>query len=113
MSVADFEAHRVEFTRAAPTVVLHSVFGVEGTRDRLLAALDRRPERARRLIDLGYDRDPRRAAVQLLLDSAFALNPGGTVLASMFAPAHLTLNLTRARIAMRCDAPELLRDMLA
>jgi aryl-alcohol dehydrogenase-like predicted oxidoreductase len=113
MSVADFDADRADFTGRGPAVVLHSVFGVEGTRDRLLASLARRPDRARRLIVLGYDRDPARAAAQLLLDNAFALNPGGTVLASMFAPAHLTANLSRARIAMRRDAPELLRDMLA
>jgi hypothetical protein len=113
MSVADFERHRVEFTRAAPPVVLHSVFGVEGTRDGLLASLARHPERALRLAELGYDRNPKRAASQLLLDNAFALNPGGAVLASMFAPAHLTTNLTRAHIAARSDAPALLRDMLA
>jgi aryl-alcohol dehydrogenase-like predicted oxidoreductase len=112
-SVADFGANRDEFARSGHAWILHSVFGVEGARDRLSAALRRCPERARRLIELGYDRNPKRAAAQLLLDNAFALNPGGTVLASMFAPDHLATNITRARRRAPPNVPELLGDMLA
>jgi hypothetical protein len=113
MSAEDFHAHRSEFAKGGFSVILHSVFGVDGMRYRLIAALAKHPQRARRLGELGYDPDIARAASDLLLDCALALNPGGTVLASMFAPDHLAANLARAKRPPPVNAPNLLRDMLA
>jgi aryl-alcohol dehydrogenase-like predicted oxidoreductase len=70
--------------------VVHSVFGVEGS----LAAL-----KARAAADPGFraalgagQGDPGRALGRALLARAFALNPGGVVLVSMFSAASLAEN---------------------
>ena len=92
--------------------VVHSVFGVGGMRDRVIGALSVSETARRRIVAAGYASDPRQAASDLLLDRAFALNPDGVVLASMFGPGHLARNIARAG-CLRPEAPALLRDIVA
>lgn len=113
MSAEDFAAGRAGFADCGKQVVLHSVFGVDGMRDRLAAALARDPERARRLAAFGYEGGAARAVADLLLDNAFAISPGGVVLASMFTAGHLAANIARASRRPSPRAPEILREMLA
>ena len=93
--------------------IVHSVFGVEGT----FAAL-----RARAAADPGFraavtggpgdlDRDLDRALARRLLERAFARNPDGVVLVSMFSEASRAQNLAVAAAPPAAD-PGLL-DRLA
>jgi hypothetical protein len=50
---------------------------------------------------LGYG--PPFMAGEMLLDHAFAVNPQGVVLASMFSHAHVNMNCARAARAPRKD----------
>lgn len=97
--------------RAGIRRVAHSVFGVAGEHDRLVAALRADATKRRRLAAEGYDADPSAAARALLLDAAFARVPDGVVLVSMFGRGHLASNLAHAQ-AVRREAPDLLRAML-
>jgi aryl-alcohol dehydrogenase-like predicted oxidoreductase len=89
-------------------VVLHSVFGVEGS----LAAM-----KARAAADPGFRAaltgagDLDRALARRLLERAFARNPDGVVLVSMFSPASRAENLAVAE-APPAEDPDLL-DRLA
>lgn len=92
--------------------VAHSVFGVGG----VLAGLERRlaadpAARAEVLAAAGTD-DPRAALSRLLLARAFALNPAGPVLVSMFSPASRAVNLAAAGAAPDPSAAEAI-DRLA
>lgn len=101
------------FADAGMMLTTHSVFGVGGgALGRLLAALAARPESVRRLVAAGYEGRIDRMAADLLLDCAFARNPDGVVLASMFEPRHLSTNLARARGAAAALAPWLLEEIL-
>lgn len=87
--------------RAAGTrqvdVVTHSVFGNEGALARVTARITADADLQRQLAAAGYESTPSRMAADLLTDFAFADNPGGVVLVSMFAERHLRHNLARHR----------------
>lgn len=111
MSVADFVDG--VGVNADQRLVLHSVFGVGGARRRLERALAADADRMRPLLAAGYDPRPARAAADLLIDSAFAYNPDGVVLASMFDSRNLAANLARAALPVSPHAPALLRAALS
>jgi hypothetical protein len=113
MSVADLCAGNDDFSTGAQRIVVHSVFGVDGLKRRVERALSDDPARLRSLADAGYDQKPARAAADLLMDCAFALNPEGVVLASMFDAHHFQDNLARAVRPLSPRAPALLRDILS
>jgi hypothetical protein len=96
MSVADLAAGRAGFAAAGQHLVAHSIFGVDGLKRRLDAALAADPAKAQALRAAGYDGPPAQASADLLIDCAFALNPTGVVLASMFDARHRAHNLARA-----------------
>jgi len=114
MSTQSLASAQAQFVGGRQRLVTHSVFGVNGgMRERLVAALRGRPDKARRLISLGYDSRIEQAAADLLLDNAFAQNPNGIVLASMFEARHRAANLARATRPLSAAAPELVRELLA
>jgi aryl-alcohol dehydrogenase-like predicted oxidoreductase len=83
--------------------IVHSVFGVEGS----LAALKARmaaDEGLRAAVTGGEDPDPDRALARRLLERAFALNPDGVVLVSMFSAASRAQNLAVAAAPPPADA---------
>ena len=98
MSVADLAAGEADFAGAGMARVVHSVFGVDGLKRRLETALAD-PAKAAALREAGYDGPA--AAADLLIDCAFALNPNGVVLASMFDERHRARNLAGAARAVR------------
>jgi aryl-alcohol dehydrogenase-like predicted oxidoreductase len=112
MSVADLDAGHAEFAGAGKFLVAHSVFGVDGLKRRLERALIESPASAARLAAAGYEGKPERVSADLLIDCAFALNPDGVVLASMFDRRHLEHNLARACRPVATNAPDLLRAAL-
>jgi aryl-alcohol dehydrogenase-like predicted oxidoreductase len=73
----------------------HSVFGAEGAPARLGAALAAPAARAEALALTGLE-DPKAALARLLLARAFALNPSGVVLVSMFSARSRAANLALA-----------------
>jgi aryl-alcohol dehydrogenase-like predicted oxidoreductase len=83
-------------------VILHSVFGVEGS----LAALEARAaaDPAFRAAVTGGTGDVGQALARRLLERAFARNPDGVVLVSMFHAASLALNLAVAGAPLPDDA---------
>ena len=113
MSVPDLAAARDEFSSGGQHIVAHSVFGVDGLRRRAEQALSADPARMQRLAAAGYGGRPARVAADLLMDCAFALNPEGVVLASMFDAQHLQDNVACAARPLSPDAPALLRDILS
>lgn len=92
--------------------VTHSVFGFDGALSRLLVRLEADPAARRRLQAAGYDGAPGDAAARLLIDRAFASNPDGVVLASMFAAPHRRLNLARAALPPNPEAVRIVRDLI-
>ena len=113
MSVEDFAVSATEFANCGAQIVLHSVFGVDGMRERLLSRLARSPERSRALAETGWGGDRERAVADLLLERALALNADGIVLTSMFAPLHLKSNMAVASRPASPQAIELLREIMA
>jgi aryl-alcohol dehydrogenase-like predicted oxidoreductase len=113
MSVADLSAGHEAFSTGAQGIVAHSVFGVDGLKRRVEIALTGDAAYRARLAGAGYDADPARAAADLLMDCAFALNQQGVVLASMFDARHLEANLARAARPLSPRAPALLREILS
>jgi len=113
MSVEQFAANQREFADCGRRIALHSVFGVDGMRDRLLSDLARAPNKFQALIEGGYGADRERAVSDLLLERALVLHPGATVLASMFAPAHLKANVAVASRLESSRAIELLDEIMA
>lgn len=93
--------------------VTHSVFGVDGMLDRLTETLRSDAGAVRRLTDAGYEGAPARMAADLLLDRAFASNPAGIVLASMFGAGHRAANLARAALPVRPASEALLAEILS
>lgn len=79
--------------------VTHSILGIGGAQDRLIARLGEDRDLRQRAQEAGYSGDDRQVASALLMQRAFASNPDGVVLASMFSPAHLAANLAAARAA--------------
>ena len=88
-------------------LITHSVFGA-GAHERLSCLLVGDGGRLGALASqLGYG--PPYMASELLLDYAFALNPEGIVLASMFQQTHIDLNCARASRPPRADVSEFVR----
>jgi aryl-alcohol dehydrogenase-like predicted oxidoreductase len=112
MSVSDLAAGRMELSSATQRIVAHSVFGVDGLKRRVEQNLARHPELMRPLAEAGYAAAAPAAAAELLIDCAFALNPTGIVLASMFDAHHLESNLRRAAGPVVAQAPDLLLRIL-
>lgn len=110
MSVADLSNGRASLARDAH-VVAHSIFGVDGLKRRVEQALAE-PDRRAALAAAGYDGPPAEASADLLIDCAFALNPRGVVLASMFDARHLDRNLARAARPLAHHAPSALAALL-
>ncbi len=73
----------------------HSVFGVEGALATLEAALADPAAKAEVIAAAGI-KDPKAALARLLLARAFALNPSGVVLVSMFSERSRAANLALA-----------------
>jgi hypothetical protein len=113
MSVEHFAANQVEFVDCGKHVVLHSIFGVDDIRDRLLSRLASEPMRFQTLVERGYGPDRERAVADLLLERALALAADATVLTSMFAPPHLQANVAVASRAASPDAIALLDELMA
>lgn len=90
--------------------ITHSVFGVGAARERT-ETLARTPPLARMLEDEGYAGGS--AVADLLLDRAFAANPDGVVLASMFSRGHLEHNAARAALQPRPQSLALVDTVLA
>ncbi len=84
---------------ASPFFVTHSVFGAHGLLSRLLVGDGGRLGAL--ASQLGYG--PPFMASEMLLDHAFAANPDGMVLASMFTQAHIDMNCAWATRAPRKD----------
>jgi hypothetical protein len=113
MSVEHFAANSTEFGDCGEPIVLHSVFGIDGMRERLLSRLARSPGKFQALVESGYGVDRERAVADLLLERALALNADGIVLTSMFAAGHLKANLAVASRAASPRAIELVGEMMA
>lgn len=92
--------------------VAHSVFGVEGALATLGARLARDPAMRDEVMAATGLTDPRAALARLLLARAFAVNPTGLVLVSMFSEASRAANLALADAAPD-PAPRALIDRLA
>lgn len=75
--------------------VTHTVFGAEGMIERVAALIEGRAPVAAALREAGYGGTPREMALAYLPDYAFATNPDGVVLLSMFSRRHLETNLAR------------------
>jgi aryl-alcohol dehydrogenase-like predicted oxidoreductase len=95
------------------TVIGHSVFGVDGAKDKLVAKLRQDGAARGKVAAAGYDAaNVEKSAATLLLDAALASNSDGVTLASMFAPAHLASNAARAEGPVRHASGALLRELL-
>lgn len=92
-------------------VVTHSVYGVSGALDDLVAAT-REACVATAILKLGYAPD-RVSLARLLMDYAFASNPDGVVLASSYGRGHLAANVVAASRAPRHDVVDALDAILA
>jgi aryl-alcohol dehydrogenase-like predicted oxidoreductase len=79
-------------------LISHSVLGVDGALDRIVASLSRHPDDRILLREAGYAGTDREVVAKLLIDRALASNFEGVVLASMFSQKHQTINITRASI---------------
>lgn len=90
----------------------HSVFGVEGALAGLEARLAADPAAAAELAAAAGTAEPQTALARLLLGRAFAINPTGIVLASMFSERSRSENLALAEAAPD-DAARALIDRLA
>jgi diketogulonate reductase-like aldo/keto reductase len=78
-------------------LVSHSILGVDGPQAELTARLAADPEAKALAAAAGYDGAPGRVAADILMARAFAANPNGVVLASMFGAGHLASNHAVAR----------------
>lgn len=88
--------------------ITHSVLGVGGAKDRLIARLRADAALLSSLTAAGYGADAESAAVRLLMRRAFASNPDGVVLTSMFTGHHLDNNTALADLPLDPAAPALL-----
>jgi len=76
--------------------VTHTVFGVSGRLNQLKGLIEKDETLRAQLANAGYDGPPVRAAAALLMACAFARNPHGVILASMFSDRSLADNLIAA-----------------
>lgn len=93
--------------------VTHSVLGVAGARERAARRLSADPTLRAELAAAGYEGPPEAAAARLLLSRAFASNPEGVVLASMFSGRHLAENAAIAERPVDPVACALARKIFA
>jgi hypothetical protein len=94
------------------SLIGHSVFGVGGAKDALLARLRGDGEARRLLAASGYDAEDLEAGLgALLLDAALAGNPAGVTLVSIFHASHLARNLSRADGPPREASIDILRQL--
>ncbi|MGF7159480.1 hypothetical protein FHS85_001099 [Rhodoligotrophos appendicifer] len=101
----------VEAAGRPVATVTHSVFGVDGSHERLRQRLISDPAARGRLATAGYDGSPEATASALLMDRALAANQEGVVLASMFSAAHRNHNIERASRPVPQAAVDLLRSL--
>lgn len=99
-------------TAAGFGAIGHSVFGVEGALAGLEARLAADPGAAAEVAAAAGTGDPQAALGRLLLGRAFAINPTGIVLASMFSERSRSENLALAE-AEPDNAARALLDRLA
>ena len=95
-----------------PASITHSVFGVDGMHERLVRMIDQEAGIRRDLESAGYGGAPSRMAADLLLDRAFASNPDGVVLTSMFGAQHRQANIARAALPVNPSAVGILTAVL-
>lgn len=94
-------------------LVTHSVFGVGGARDRLIARLAASPALVAEAAALGYGASAGDIATALLMRRAFASNPDGVVLSSMFSGGHLAANVALAAAPIDTRAGEFVERIFA
>lgn len=105
-------ALRAALARPAGFVV-HSVFGIGGARDRMVSRLRSHPALAAEAAVAGYRGRPEEIATTLLMRRAFAVNPEGVVLSSMFSAGHLADNVRLAAEVPDQVAAQLAERILA
>lgn len=93
--------------------VTHSVLGIDGMRDRFIEKILVHAGAQKRMARAGYEGAVEKMAAELLLDRAFASNPDGVVLMSMFAERHLAANVLRASLDTKPETLSLVRDILS
>jgi aryl-alcohol dehydrogenase-like predicted oxidoreductase len=94
-------------------IVTHSVFGVDGAKDRFTAKVKAEPQLRALLEGAGYEGSEEKIVADLLLDRALASNAQGVVLTSMFSPRHLASNVDRASRPVNPRAIELVDAIVA
>ena len=92
--------------------ITHSVLGVGGARDRMISQL-RKPALAAEAAAAGYSGPPAAVAATLLIRRAFAVNPDGVVLSSMFSGSHLAENVKLAAEPLNKSAAQLAERILS
>jgi aryl-alcohol dehydrogenase-like predicted oxidoreductase len=92
--------------------IVHSVFGVGGSFAALRSRAAADPEFREALTKQAGARNPDRALARLMLERAFALDPDGVVLVSMFSETSQAQNLALAE-AVPEAAPAAVLDRLA
>ena len=104
-----FEPQLVQLSKAGVLnaqsvhVATHSAFGPPGCVKSLVAEMAHDPGAQGLLRQTGYDLPIEQGVRSALIDYALQTNPTGTVLFSMFTPAHLDFNLARANAGRRGD----------
>jgi len=93
--------------------VTHSVLGVDGAMDRLVASLEAHPEDREAMRTAGYAGSDEKMVADLLLDRALNSNSQGVVLASMFSKHHLESNVARAALPKREAVLQLTNKLVA
>ena len=76
--------------------ITHSALGVGGARDRMISRLKKHPALVTEAAAAGYGGPLPEIATTLLMRRAFAVNPDGVVLSSMFSGSHLADNVKLA-----------------
>ncbi|WP_370675192.1 aldo/keto reductase [Pleomorphomonas sp. PLEO] len=92
--------------------ITHSVLGVGGARDRMISQLKKHPALAAEVTAAGYSGSPAAVAATLLIRRAFAVNPDGVVLSSMFSGSHLADNVKLAAEPLDKAAAQLAERVL-
>lgn len=94
-------------------IVTHSVFGVDGAKDRFTARIKAEPQLQAMLEAAGYAGKVEKVVADLLLDRALASNAQGVVLTSMFSLPHLASNVDRASRPVNLQAIDLVDAIVA
>lgn len=99
-------------TDPQPFLVTHGIFGVDGPLRRLGEILASHPDAETRLRAAGYGGTRGGLAAQVLGAYAFARNPDGVVLSSMFSADHAQAICARASMEPSYQALELVDQMV-